>query len=108
MTAPIASGWSESPGGPCTHWKAPPFHGARRKRSLQSRGTVKLAESGQCPIDGAPGTASPSLNLEDTSPPWSAGAARPECGHCWQRPTDSEPPGTERIQGQCAALVKIT
>jgi hypothetical protein len=30
MTAPIASGWSESPGGPCTHWKAPPFHGARR------------------------------------------------------------------------------
>src|ERR1700730_6157603 len=38
MTAPIASGWSESPGGPCTHWKAPPFHGARRKRpSLASR-----------------------------------------------------------------------
>jgi hypothetical protein len=32
MTAPIASGWSESPGGPCTHWKAPPFHGARRNR----------------------------------------------------------------------------
>src|SRR2546421_10336806 len=30
MTAPIASGWSESPGGPCTHWKAPPCHGARR------------------------------------------------------------------------------
>src|ERR1700758_2089799 len=35
MTAPIASGWSESPGGPCTHWKAPPFHGARRNRSLR-------------------------------------------------------------------------
>ena len=34
MTAPIASGWSESPGGACTHWKAPPFHGARRKRSF--------------------------------------------------------------------------
>src|SRR5947207_11792355 len=32
MTAPIASDRSESPGGPCTHWKAPPFHGARRKR----------------------------------------------------------------------------
>jgi integrase len=30
MTAPIASGWSESPGGPCTHWKASPFHGARQ------------------------------------------------------------------------------
>ena len=26
MTAPIASGWSESPGGTCTHWKAPPCH----------------------------------------------------------------------------------
>src|SRR5215470_18025912 len=21
MPAPVASGWSESPGGPCTHWK---------------------------------------------------------------------------------------
>src|SRR5438105_10987969 len=41
----------------------------------------------------APGTASPSLSLEDTSPPWSADAARPECGHCWRRPRDSEPPG---------------
>ena len=27
MTAPIASGWSESPGGTCTHWKASPCHG---------------------------------------------------------------------------------
>jgi len=32
MTAPIASGWSESPGGACTHWKAPPCHGAHPKR----------------------------------------------------------------------------
>src|SRR3954451_4672187 len=32
MTAPIASGWSKSPGGACTHWKAPPLHGARRSR----------------------------------------------------------------------------
>src|SRR5882757_7544065 len=32
MPAPVASGWSESPGGPRTHWKAPPFHGARRYR----------------------------------------------------------------------------
>src|ERR1700751_642143 len=29
MPAPVASGGSESPGGPCTHWKAPPCHGAR-------------------------------------------------------------------------------
>src|SRR5215471_2172338 len=31
MPAPVASGGSESPGGPCTHWKAPPCHGARGK-----------------------------------------------------------------------------
>src|SRR5690242_11302524 len=30
MPAPVASGWSESPGGACTHWKAPPYHGAHR------------------------------------------------------------------------------
>src|SRR6478736_6260073 len=34
MPAPVASGWSESPGGACTHWKAPPCHGARPRRSL--------------------------------------------------------------------------
>jgi hypothetical protein len=32
MTAPIASGWSNMPGGSCTHWKVPPFHGARQRR----------------------------------------------------------------------------
>lgn len=31
MTAPVASGWSGWPGGICTHWKAPPCHGARCK-----------------------------------------------------------------------------
>src|SRR5215472_12913126 len=40
MTAPIASGWSESPGGPRTHWKAPPFHGARRKPSFLTASPV--------------------------------------------------------------------
>src|SRR5262249_12163130 len=34
MTAPIASGGSESPGGACTHWKAPPCHGARGKETF--------------------------------------------------------------------------
>src|SRR5580692_4559914 len=34
MPAPVASGWSESPGGPRTHWKAPPCHGARRLRTF--------------------------------------------------------------------------
>src|SRR5438270_11988845 len=36
MTAPIASGWSESPGGACTHWKAPPCHGAPPQQSFLS------------------------------------------------------------------------
>ena len=31
MTAPVASGSERLPGGPCTHWKAPPFHGARQQ-----------------------------------------------------------------------------
>jgi hypothetical protein len=34
MPAPVASGWSEPTGGPCTHWKAPPFHGARRLQTF--------------------------------------------------------------------------
>src|SRR5271156_4054440 len=33
MTAPVASGWSGWPGGACTHWKAPPCHGAHVKRT---------------------------------------------------------------------------
>ena len=43
MTAPIASGWSESPGGACTHWKAPPLHGARRSRTLR-RGRLRIQQ----------------------------------------------------------------
>ena len=34
MTAPVASGWSGWPGGACTHWKAPPCHGAHVKRTF--------------------------------------------------------------------------
>src|SRR4051794_7021156 len=47
MTAPIASGWSESPGGPCTHWKAPPCHGAPPLRPFV-RGPAYAASSGKC------------------------------------------------------------
>jgi hypothetical protein len=36
LSAPIASGWSISPGGACTHWKAPPLHGARRQQSVRA------------------------------------------------------------------------
>jgi hypothetical protein len=31
IAAPVASGWSVSPGGACTHWKAPPNHGAHQQ-----------------------------------------------------------------------------
>src|SRR5712671_197755 len=41
ITAPIASGWSESPGGACTHWKAPPCHGAPPKQSSSDRGGAR-------------------------------------------------------------------
>ena len=36
MTAPVASGWSISPGGACTHWKAPPLHGAHPKETTMT------------------------------------------------------------------------
>ena len=38
MTAPIASGWSGWPGGICTHWKAPPWHSARREQLFSGSG----------------------------------------------------------------------
>ena len=56
MPAPVASGWSESPGGPCTHWKAPPCHGARGKAALRITGAAdaraqdkRLAQTGDRP-----------------------------------------------------------
>jgi hypothetical protein len=43
MTAPIASGWSVSPGGTCTHWKAPPLHGAHPQETFSVDGSVEWA-----------------------------------------------------------------
>ena len=40
IAAPVASGWSVSPGGACTHWKAPAFHGARVERTRYARSEV--------------------------------------------------------------------
>jgi hypothetical protein len=34
MTTPTTSGWNILPGGIYTHWKAPPFHGARPEPPL--------------------------------------------------------------------------
>ena len=45
MTAPVASGWSGSPGGACTHWKAPPFHGARHSGHWCSMRCASLKRS---------------------------------------------------------------
>ena len=45
MTAPIASGWSEAPGGPRTHWNAPPFHGARRNQPFADAALIVLVEN---------------------------------------------------------------
>src|ERR1700720_1008284 len=45
MPAPVASGWSESPGGACTHWKAPPCHGAHPFETLQIARTNLIAEA---------------------------------------------------------------
>jgi hypothetical protein len=36
MPAPVASGWSGRRVGTCTHWKAPPFHGAHPLRKFGS------------------------------------------------------------------------
>src|SRR6201981_3677233 len=69
MTAPIASGWSESPGGACTHWKAPPCHGAhplkgvnqprrcssRLERLVRSRATLRAGVAGKPIIPRYPG-----------------------------------------------------
>jgi hypothetical protein len=44
MPAPVASGWSESPGGACTHWKAPPCHGAHPLRSFGAMGAYPTSQ----------------------------------------------------------------
>jgi hypothetical protein len=36
IVAPGASGWSSSPGGAFTHWKAPPLHGAHPEVAVSS------------------------------------------------------------------------
>jgi hypothetical protein len=47
MPAPVASGGSESPGGPCTHWKAPPCHGARGEPTFAELPLVRALTDGQ-------------------------------------------------------------
>jgi class 3 adenylate cyclase len=47
MTAPIASGWSGLPGGACTHWKAPPLHGARQLQTFRFHICTQLTICGK-------------------------------------------------------------
>ena len=47
----VAAGWSESPGGPCTHWKAPPCHGARGNRTFAPNLRAGL---GDCSTNAGP------------------------------------------------------
>jgi len=39
MTRPAPGDRRPPSGGPLTHWKAPPYHGARQQRSFDCRGT---------------------------------------------------------------------
>src|SRR6516164_299140 len=41
MPAPVASGWSESPGGPCTHWKSAALSRRTWKPDIKSRSARK-------------------------------------------------------------------
>src|SRR5271156_5933144 len=42
-----------SPGGPCTHWKTPPCHGARGIRSFAgARANGEVAPNAECPVLG--------------------------------------------------------
>src|SRR5258705_8143571 len=51
MPAPVASGWSESPGGPRAHWKAPPCHGAPPFGSFADASTeVRRGYGGKAPF----------------------------------------------------------
>jgi hypothetical protein len=62
MTAPVASGWSESPGGPFTHWNAPPFTAhTLLGHSDQAIEWQVLAESGTSALECPTGASRRSL-----------------------------------------------
>ena len=98
MTAPIASGWSESPGGACTHWKAPPCHGARqlptsgqpplttRSNPRNHRAWVTArAHSGPCPglrVSGSGSAVPIDLPSRFVSPSDELAAEGRRRGHC--------------------------
>src|SRR3984957_14088576 len=68
MTAPVASRLERLPGGACTHWKAPPCHGAHVKRTLRvatANGSVgREARLRGSPREGPESARKPSLRCE--------------------------------------------
>src|SRR5271156_760361 len=70
MTAPVASGWSGLPGGNCTHWKAPPFHGARQKPPLALKEGCRFCEGFRmtASTDDVAGTGASSESLQRRKP----------------------------------------
>ena len=90
-----------SPGGTCTHWKAPPSHGARKKRSfLEGLGMARFDPHGRLPSVGQEASAQPFGARWTASSP----AREPEDRH---RPTptkvsvvasqEKKPPDFERL-----------
>ena len=86
--APVASGWSISPGGTLTHWKAPPFHGAPTKRPLERSLEVPTescwnsVRKFQFPLDSAP---EPERAMEGSFNAASAWMRRVIAGHRMSR-----------------------
>jgi len=56
IAAPVASGWSGCRVGLAPHWKAPPCHGARVKRTCRPAECQNCANGvGATPLEGPPG-----------------------------------------------------
>ena len=81
MTAPVASGWSGCRGGTCTHWKAPPCHGAPPEPSFAitplncrvggERSFADVGANGEvAPIPAVPGSEIRLLDSRDASRAW--------------------------------------
>ena len=53
IAAPVASGWSGCRVGFRTHWKAPPFHGARQERTFEKKTATCQVQKSRATISRA-------------------------------------------------------